>query len=544
MKILLIEDSEDDKLILENILFSNSAIENCSPPGAFELIWVETLSKGVAWIAENSCDIVLLDLSLPDSFGPNGIQKLQQLQREFAIIVFTGNLHESVGIESVREGADDYLIKGEFSRGLLVRCMMHAVERRKNKIALARTQSALLEAKLAAEEASDAKTIFLAMMSHEFRTPLQNIQGFVSLLEDTPLDEEQKEYVGIALSNVTKLEILIEDIVDYSKVEKGTLKIVNKAFDLMQTVRETVNMVDRKMTDTGPTIQISIPEPLPRAVVGDSGRLTQILNNLLVNARKFTPANKTIFLRIQGENENQRYRLKCSVEDTGSGIPQEALDTIFAPFKQANPENDQSIGGTGLGLAICKRLCQLMGGHIEIRSNLGLGTCVYFELLFEHTKKTSIDSDNTPHGALALQDLTPEKTLSILVAEDNLQGGVVLEKQLAKLGHECQIVRDGKSAIAQLQRQAFDLILMDTRMPVMNGCEATQFIRQGAAGAHNSNIPIINISANASPEDILKIRDSGMDDHLKKPIRIRDLKDKIEQYSEVVPNLGQVFLFC
>ena len=365
MKILLVEDNEDDKLILEHALLMGSAAN--SHLTGVTLDWEDTFAAGKAAAETGNYDVILLDLSLPDSFGVESVSKAQMWSGKPALIVFTGNLEADVGIDCVREGADDYLIKGQYDENLLGRAILHAIERRKTKNALAHSQAQLLEAKLAAESANDSKTVFLAMMSHEFRTPLQNLLGFLDLLTETELDEEQKEYVEIAMSNVGKLDVLIEDIVDYSKVEKGTMNITNVLFVPEETLREAINIIERKREGKETSIIINLKTPLDGVLLGDSGRLLQILNNLLSNAFKYTPSDGTISITVDARDEGNEKRLYFTVADTGRGISESAIKGIFSPFKQANPEADQSLGGTGLGLAICKRLCHMMGGQHQDR---------------------------------------------------------------------------------------------------------------------------------------------------------------------------------
>ncbi|MEM7673707.1 MAG: response regulator [Verrucomicrobiota bacterium] len=530
MNVLLIEDNEDDKDILETLMFSGSPMKFSHVD--VRLTWAKTLKQGRNALKASSFDLVFLDISLPDSQGIRSIDSIEELKTDCAIVVLTGNQEEQIGIDSVRLGADGYLVKGQYTQPLLMRSMLHAVERRRGKIALAKSQSELLESKLAAEAANDAKTVFLAMMSHEFRTPLQNLLGFLNLLEDTELDEEQREYIAISLKNVERLNVLIDDIVDHSKIEKGTMNIENRPFDPQACFNEAVDIIERKMKGTGPEIIPKIERAPPSLVSGDPGRLMQVLTNLLTNARKFTPSSGTITLSLQTSEEPDGYRFEFAVKDSGKGMHAESLKTIFAPFKQANPESDQAIGGTGLGLAICKRLCELMGGSIHIESAPGEGTCVSFDVLFDFVTDSEIRESIEPNRTDQLKaQICP---LHVLIAEDNVESGFVLKKQVSKLGHTSKLVKDGESALKSLQDEQFDLILMDTRMPLMSGLEATEAIRNGQAGNTNTQIPIISISANSAQRDVQIGKAKGIDEFLNKPIHLKDLKATLERYAEPV----------
>lgn len=527
MKLLLIEDNEDDKLILEEILTgdSNSGSTNIS----FTIDWVMTLQDAESRMTQHDYDITLLDLSLPDSFGLDSIETLLTHEQDMPIVVLTGNEGQDLGVDAVRRGAEDYVIKGQYNHQLLVRILRHAVERKKSIRSLRDTQEELLEAKLAAEAANDAKTVFLAMMSHEFRTPLQNILGFLNLMEDDPLTTEQRECMKVALSNVDRLEILVNDIVDYSKVEKGTMAIAHKPYSPVEILHEAVGMVERKSKNQGPLITPEVLGSIPGKVVGDSGRLLQILCNLLSNAKKFTPVDGHIDIRIHA----QEHELHFEIEDTGRGIEEATLQTLFTPFKQAQPEDDQALGGTGLGLAICKRLCHLMGGDIKVKSEVGRGTSISFHIEFEPFKEQEAElpylneKNNVPFEK-------KEHNLKVLLVEDDRDGGQFLQTQIQKFGHRSHLAKNGQEAIRVLRNNDFDLIVMDVWMPIMNGHEAARAIRSGKAGNQKASIPIIGISANTSAEDIRLSKEAGMNSFMPKPIRAHLLEHKlIDTYEEL-----------
>lgn len=531
MKILLIEDNENDKLLLENVLYKRALTDAADNP--MSLKWAETLEDGIADLLAMFPDVILLDLSLPDSHGLDAIDKIHEIVETIPIVVLTGSRDDNLALDALRRGAEDYLQKGKFSHDLLIRCLRYAVERTKSKEEIRRAQFALLQAKFDAEKANEAKTLFLAMMSHEFRTPLNNIIGFHSLLEEVQYTEEEQAFFTGIHDNSMRLCRLVNDIVDYSKIEKGSLEIQDGCFSPFELLEQAIGMTVSQDKEPKAPVHFTAECNIPSTVYGDSYRLLQMLNNLISNAQKFTPVGGNIEVKVWSKRihgESGSHYLYFSVTDNGMGINKKNLELIFNPFKQANPKHDQLKGGSGLGLAICRRLAHMMEGDIEIISELGVGTTVNFYV------KVKDHNPIIKHETCSGDQPPPQKSpelLRILLAEDDSDTRLFMQAMLTKKGHNVTAVTNGDHVIKTLKNSYFDLVLMDINMPMIDGNEATRRIRSGEAGQVAQNIRIIGVSANTSEDDIELSLERGMDGFLSKPLRMTALERIINATAEV-----------
>ncbi len=378
----------------------------------------------------------------------------------------------------------------------------------------------LIEAGKKAEAANQAKSEFLANMSHEIRTPMNGILGMVNLLLQNKLSSRQQRRANIIKNSAESLIDIVNDVLDFSKIEAGQLKMEKHQFNLMQLIDNTTSSMHNRIKQK--KLQFIYPHNNPELNVwleADSGRIKQILTNLLDNAIKFTDKGKVIFSCKLTHNKSSHCTVQFNVTDTGIGLSQAQMKQIFERFSQADSTTTRKYGGTGLGLSISKQLSQLMGGDINVKSRLGRGTNFRFSL------KAKINESQNAQALLPadLQQFTEKFTANVLVVDDNEINQLVAKDMLETFGLRVEIADNGKSAINLLTKHDFDLVFMDCQMPIMDGYEATQHIRNSNSPGLNPNIPIIAMTANAMHGDEQKCYDYGMDDYIAKPFDLTTL---------------------
>jgi signal transduction histidine kinase/CheY-like chemotaxis protein len=373
----------------------------------------------------------------------------------------------------------------------------------------------LKQAKEAAEAASRLKSEFLALMSHEIRTPLAGVIGMLKLaMRDTKISDDTRQLIVRGEDNAHSLLAIINDLLDFSKIEAGKLTLENIDFGLGATVQDVMLMFNTQAMDKGLDFFAQQDADVPLYVVGDPVRLRQVLVNLIGNAFKFTERG-TISVQVSLVSRlHDTSRVRFSVKDSGIGIPADAIGRIFAKFEQADNTTTRRFGGTGLGLTICRQLVQLMGGEIGVNSELGRGSEFYFELPLAdgiEIKKENKYDILLPHT----------HQLSVLCVDDFVTNRIIARMLVEEMGHEVDVVDSGEAALAAVAKHPYDVILMDGRMPGMDGVTASGLIRAGGlpdAPVLDKDIFIIAVTANASEEDRKYYLQAGMDDFLSKPI--------------------------
>ena len=366
-----------------------------------------------------------------------------------------------------------------------------------------------------AKAATQAKSDFLAVMSHEIRTPLNGILGTADLLRQSPLLPVDRGYVQLIRRSGDLLLTVLNDVLDFSKIEAGHLEFDPRVIDLREETASVVALHRAAAAERGIVVDVEVDDSVPAQLVADPDRLGQIVGNLMSNAVKFTHAG-AIHLRWTAASSGDRLRLDLIVEDTGIGIPPEAVAGLFRPFSQGDSSTTRRYGGTGLGLAICDRLVQALGGTISVKSRVGHGTTFRLHVFVDRA-----DSDVAPTMVVASASPSPGRSLHVLLAEDNPINQAIGQRLLTHLGCTSVIAVDGADAIRAVQRERFDLVLMDVQMPNIDGITATRTLRQLDLP---SQPPIAGVTANAYASDREACLSAGMTHFLPKPLRLDALQ--------------------
>ncbi|MFO0652366.1 MAG: ATP-binding protein [Polyangiales bacterium] len=466
--------------------------------------------EGMRWLVR-SVFVALVVLAL----RALGIEPPLDFQASFGgvsdVATGVGALISIVGIAGTYENNFRMLLEDAAVRNRELESARADLEARNRSLSeaqerLERLNADLATARDAAEAGARARSEFVAVISHEIRTPMNAVIGMTSLLQDTGLAATQQEYVDTIRASGEALLTLLNDTLDYSKLDAGRVELESLAFEPRVEARVVVEMMRGAAQARGNVLTLNVEESMPRALRSDPGRIRQVLLNLVSNAVKFT-SHGAIDVDLALEGADTRW-LRVSVRDTGIGIAPEKLSTVFDAFTQADASTTRRFGGTGLGLAISRRLATILGGTLTVESTLGRGATFTLRVPVEPAQVSDAERVDAPSAE------APAASARVLVAEDNAVNQKVITLMLKRLGHRVDAVANGAEALEALSRAPYDLVLMDVQMPEMDGLEATRQLR-----ARGDRVRVVALTANVSGDDRARCTAAGMDDFLSKPVR-------------------------
>jgi signal transduction histidine kinase/BarA-like signal transduction histidine kinase len=497
-------------LYVEDDIDTQEAVKSSFEHFSFNLFVASNGEEGLEVFKNNPIDLVITDLNMPIMCGLDMIDAIKKINDDIAVIVFSAHEKLEYFSRAIELGIDGFIAK-PINYDHFFKTIHKAVKSILVKHDLALKQKELEEAKLRAELANRAKTIFLANMSHEIRTPLNAISGFVDILLEEIENPTHKSYMQTIQSNTGTLLKIISDILDLTKIEYNQLEMHPEYADLKQEIGGIVELFKTQAYHKDIDFQYTIKsENSILQCSTDFLRLKQILSNLLSNAIKFTPSKGRVTLEIINNNVSE---IEFSVQDSGIGIDESYLKTIFDPFTQENLSTTKEFGGSGLGLAIANQLVALLGGELSVHSVKNEGSRFSFTIPYRCKNEQKEGSKEEELDEAVLNGK------SILLVEDNPSNQMLMKIILKKLKLNFDVAANGKEAVEQYQKSSYDFILMDENMPIMNGIEATKKILEFEKERQKPHTPIIALTANSIKGDRERFLEAGMDEYLSKPIK-------------------------
>ncbi len=528
-KILVVDDEPDLELLITQRF--RSKIRSGDLSFEFAHNGAQALDK---LKTDPSIDLVFTDINMPVMDGLTLLNRIKEekLSPKAVVISAYGDLDNIRS--AMNKGAFDFITKPidmtdletTLNKGIGEITLIKQGMRAQEELVKTRAEKeiAVLE-KQKAEEAKQLKQQFLANMSHEIRTPMNAIIASINLLGNTQLNDVQNKYAGIIKKSADNLLVIINDILDSSKIEAGKMTIESTPFNLYETVENVFESLKIKAQERQIGFTLEYPKDAHNFFKGDPVRISQVLINLGGNAIKFTEKGYVKIEVIVGKNEAGKCNIRFNVIDTGIGIAKDKIAAVFESFTQESGDTTRKFGGTGLGLTISKQLVELMHGTISVESEQGKGSMFWFEIPLPVVDENEVQKQQRTQPA---DPSVKVENISILLAEDQLMNQEVAIDTLKDLipGVTIDVVDNGKLAVEKIPTQNYDLVIMDIHMPEMDGYEATMYIRNKLSPPFNS-IPVLAMTANVIPEEIKKCFDSGMNEYVPKPFQPADLLSKI-----------------